>query len=72
MKNETYDRLKLWAQVIIPAFMTFVFAVANIWNIGAITQYSEQIIGTFAALDTFLGVLLKIASDRYWENRSNE
>lgn len=66
MSNSTYDTLKLWAQVILPAICTFVFAVGNIWNIHILTDYSEQIVGTLAALDTLLGVLLKISSDKYY------
>ena len=66
MSNETYDRLKLWAQIILPAICTFVFAVGNIWNIHVLTDYSEQIVGTLAAFDALLGVLLKISSDNYY------
>ena len=72
MSNKTYDTLKLWAQVILPAICTFVFAVGNIWNIHVLTDYSEQIVGTLAALDTLLGVLLKISSDNYYKGQHEE
>ena len=72
MSNSTYDTLKLWAQVILPAICTFVFAVGNIWNIHILTDYSEQIVGTLAALDTLLGVLLKISSDNYYKGQHEE
>ena len=69
MSNSTYDKLKYFAQVILPALCTFVFAVGNIWDIHILTDYSEQIVGTLAALDTLLGVLLKISSDNYYKGR---
>lgn len=72
MSNKTYDTLKLWAQVILPAICTFVFAVGNIWNIHVLTDYSEQIVGTLAALDALLGVLLKISSDNYYKGQHEE
>lgn len=67
MSNETYDVLKLWAQIILPAICTLVFTIGNIWEIHFITDYSEQIVGTIAAIDTFLGVILKISSNEYYK-----
>lgn len=67
MSNKTYDILKMWAQVILPAICTFVFAIGNIWDIHILTDYSEQIVGTLAALDALLGVLLKISSNNYYK-----
>lgn len=69
MSNETYDHLKLWMQIILPAICTFVFTVGNIWHIGFITDYSEQIVGTITAIDTFLGVILKISSNNYYNGK---
>lgn len=61
MSNETYDRLKYIAQVALPAFGTFIFAIASIWGL----PYGEQIVGTITAIDAFLGTLLKISSNKY-------
>ena len=72
MSNSTYDTLKMWAQIILPAMCTFVFSVGNIWHIHVLTDYSEQIVGTIAALDTLLGVLLKVSSDRYYSGKHEE
>ena len=33
--------------------------------------YGEEIVGTFAALDTFLGVVLGISTAKYNEKRRN-
>lgn len=62
MSDRTYDTLKIIAQIILPALGTLYFALAGIWEL----PYGEQIVGTITAVDTFLGALLKISSDR-WE-----
>ncbi len=62
MSNKTYDILKYLAQVILPALGTLYFALAGIWGF----PYGEQIVGTITAIDTFLGVALKISSDNYY------
>ncbi len=64
MSNKTYDILKYIAQVILPALGTLYFALAGIWGF----PYGEQIVGTITAIDTFLGVALKISSDNYYSN----
>lgn len=59
--NKTYDILKWIAQYLFPALGTLYFAVASIWGL----PYSEQIVGTFAAVDAFLGVALGISNAQY-------
>lgn len=61
MSNTTYDRLKFIAQVVLPAAGTLYAALAGIWGL----PYAEQIVGTIVAVDTFLGVLLKISTNQY-------
>lgn len=61
MSNETYDRLKWIAQIVLPALGTFYFALAGIWGF----PYGEQIVGTFAAVDTLLGAVLGISTMHY-------
>jgi hypothetical protein len=63
MTNKTYDTLKVIAQIVLPALGTLYFALAGIWGL----PYGEQIVGTITAVDTFLGAVLKISSDRYKE-----
>ena len=63
MSNKTYDILKYIAQVVLPALGTLYFALASIWGF----PYGEQIVGTITAIDTFMGVLLKISSDNYYK-----
>jgi hypothetical protein len=61
LKGKTYDTLKFLAQVGLPAFGTFYFALAGIWGLPG----AEQVVGTIVAVDTFLGVLLHISSSAY-------
>lgn len=61
MSNKVYDVLKWIAQYLLPAIGTLYFALAGIWGL----PYGEQIVGTITAVDTFLGVLLGIASASY-------
>lgn len=66
MSNSTYDKLKFIAQVVLPAAGTLYAALAGIWGL----PYAEQIVGTIVAVDTFLGVVLKISTYQY--NKSME
>ena len=66
MSNKTYDILKYIAQIIHPAIGTLYYALAGIWGF----PYGEQIVGTIAAIDTFLGVILGISSINY--NKENK
>jgi hypothetical protein len=67
--NKVYDMLKWIAQYLLPAFGTLYFAIAGIWGL----PYGEQIVGTVAALDTFLGVMLGISTVQYKKtNTGNE
>lgn len=61
MSNKMYDILKYIAQIVLPAIGTLYFALASIWGF----PYGEEIVGTITAVDTFLGVLLKISTDNY-------
>lgn len=63
MSDKVYDILKYIAQIVLPAIGTLYFALANIWGF----PYAEQIVGTITAIDAFMGVLLKISSDQYYE-----
>jgi hypothetical protein len=63
MDSRTYDILKYIAQVVLPALGTLYFALASIWGF----PYGEEIVGTITAIDTFMGVLLKISSDNYYK-----
>ena len=61
LSNKAYDVLKFIAQIVLPALGTLYFALAAIWGL----PYGEQIVGTITAVDTFLGALLGISTEKY-------
>lgn len=64
MNNKTYDTLKFIAQIVLPGLGTLYFALAGIWGF----PFGEQIVGTIAAIDAFLGLLLGLSSNQYYKN----
>ncbi len=63
MDNRLYDILAIIGRLILPALGTLYFALAKIWNL----PLAEEIVGTIAAVTTFLNTILKIKADQYWE-----
>ena len=61
LSNKAYDVLKYIALILLPALGTLYFALAKIWGL----PYATEIVGTIAAVDTFLGALLQISTDQY-------
>lgn len=61
LTNEVYDILKWIAQYLLPALGTLYFALSGIWGL----PYGEEVVGTITAIDTFLGVILGLASNAY-------
>lgn len=59
--SKVYDALKWVALVALPATGVLYFGLAEIWGL----PYAVQIMGTTAALDTFLGVVLGISNHNY-------
>lgn len=59
--NKAYDTLKWVALVCLPGVGVLYFGLAEIWNL----PYAVQVMGTTAALDTFLGTVLGISNHRY-------
>ena len=68
MTNKTYDTLKYLALVILPALAVLVKTVFPIWNI----PYGDDISLTIMAVDTFMGAVLKVSSDKYKMGRESE
>ena len=64
MTNKVYDILKFIAQIVLPAAGTLYFALAGIWGF----PYGEQVVGTIAAIDAFLGAMLGISSVQYYKD----
>lgn len=65
MSNKVYDVLKWIVVMVLPALGTFYFALAGIWGF----PYGEAIVGTIAAIDTFLGAALCISTAQYNKNK---
>ena len=61
LTNKTYDILKYVALIVLPAIATLYSTLAQIWGL----PYAEQIPLTIMAIDTAMGVLLKISTDTY-------
>lgn len=61
INNEAYDILKWVTMIVLPATGTLYFALAQIWNL----PYGEEIIGTIAAITTFMGAILRISTNGY-------
>lgn len=59
--NKAYDVLKWIVVIIIPAIITLYSSLASIWGF----PYAEQITATLAAIDVFLGVVMKISTSSY-------
>lgn len=61
LSNKTYDFLKWIALTVLPAAGLFYAALSKIWGF----PYATEVVGTIAAVDTFLGALLGISSNAY-------
>jgi len=61
LSDKAYNTLKWVAQLLLPASGTFYYALAATWGL----PYGEHIVGTIAALTTFLGVILGISTSQY-------
>ncbi len=66
LSNSAYDVWKEIAQVWIPAISTLYFTLSGVLNL----PYAEEVVGTLAALDVFLGTVLKISTAQY--NKEDE
>ena len=64
MSNKTYDRLKWFALIFVPAFETLILTVGKIWSI----PYYLEVGATVAAVGVFIGALLGVSSYNYYES----
>ena len=65
-KNSTYDKLKYISLVALPAIATLYLTLSNIWGL----PYGTEIAATITAIDTLLGALLGISSQKYKEEQN--
>ena len=59
--NKSYDIIKWIVVIVIPAVITLYSTLGSIWEF----PYVQEITGTLAAIDVFLGVIMKISSASY-------
>lgn len=65
MNNMTYDILAYVQRIVLPALATLIATLGQIWNW---TWPVEQVVLTITAIDTFMGVVLRISSNQYYEH----
>ena len=61
MSNKTFDILKWIAQIVLPALGALYLGLSQIWGL----PYGEEIVGTIATVDAFLGAILGISTVQY-------
>lgn len=61
MSNKTYDILKWVAICLLPAICALYATIGEVWNL----PYVTQVVSTIAAVNTFLGAILGISSNKY-------
>ena len=66
LSNNLYNVLKWIATIGLPALSTLCFTIGSIWG----WSFTEQIIGSIAAVDMFLGVVLGISTAQYNKSKS--
>lgn len=66
--NKVYDVLKYISLVVLPAIATLYLTLSNIWGL----PYGTEIAATITAVDTLLGALLGISSQKYKEQEGTK
>lgn len=61
LSSGTYDKLKHTVAIVLPAFAALYIGLGQVWHFPNI----EQVSGTVATVNTFLGVLLGLATKSY-------
>jgi len=61
LSNGAYDKLKHTVVLALPALGALYFGIAGIWGL----PYAEQVVGTLAAFNTFLGLVLGASKKSY-------
>jgi hypothetical protein len=61
LTNKAYDILKPLATTVLPASGALYYALAQVWH----WPHAEDVVGSIAAVNTFLGVVLGLAALTY-------
>jgi hypothetical protein len=62
LSDRNYTALKKSATIILPALSALYFALSQIWGL----PHTEQVMGTIAALNTFLGGVVHVSKKSYY------
>lgn len=68
MSNKLYDILKLVSMIATP-LATFILTLTDIWGFN---QYGAAIAASVSALGILLGAILKVSTDKYWGEQSDD
>ena len=61
LSNKSYDQLKKTVTLVLPAAGALYFTLAAIWGL----PKPDEVVGTIAALNVFLGVVLHLSTKSY-------
>lgn len=61
MSNKVYNVLKWIAMIVLPALATLYLGLSNVWGL----PYGEEVSTTITLINTFLGTVLMISTNRY-------
>lgn len=61
-----YNVLKKSATIVLPALGTLYFTLSQIWGL----PHAEGVVGTIAAVNTFLGVIVQISKKSYYASNA--
>ena len=68
ISNKTYDFLKWFALIAIPALNVFILTVGKIWEL----PYYVQIAATISAVGVLIAALIGVTSRNYWDDVDEE
>ena len=68
LSNKLYNILKWVATIVLPALSTMCFAIGDIWG----WSFTDQLIGSIVALNTFLGVIIGISAAQYNKSKTSD
>lgn len=67
LSGRTYEWLKFAATVLFPGVTALYLALGNLWNF----PHVEEVAGTLMAINTFIGLIVKVSSDQYQREDKN-
>lgn len=68
MSNKVYDVLKWVAMIVLPALATLYLGLSNVWGL----PYGEEVSTTITLVNTFLGAVLMISTNKYNKLNADE